>query len=67
MLKSENTCAVNVTYHLFDSKVSKLPLSSLEGEVGQPRTVDQLLYGGKLKVHENRSYCGIHNVDCSDT
>ena len=52
---------------LFDSKVAKLPLSSLEGEVGQPRTVDQLLYGGKLKVHENRSYCGIHNVDCSDT
>ena len=58
---------MDVTNHLFDSKVSKLPLSSLEGEVGQPRTVDQLLYGGKLKVHNNSSDTGIHNVDCSDT
>ena len=38
----------NLAYN-FSVPVSQLPLTSLEGEVGQPRTVDQLLYGGKLK------------------
>ena len=33
----------------FSVPVSQLPLTSLEGEVGQPRTVDELLYGGQLK------------------
>ena len=38
----------NLPYN-FSLPVSQLPLTSLEGEVGQPRTVDQLLFGGKLK------------------
>jgi len=38
----------NLPYN-FSIPQTDLPLSSLEGEHGQPRVVDELVYGGKLK------------------